>query len=98
MKQHTNKEQTKKLIDLGFPQPSLVKDEDGEMVYTIGELIHFLGVYMLSISTTKILDYETRYRVQYTKNPETVGWTEIQGELIDKLFTVCVELKLSDII
>ena len=35
---------------------------------------------------------EIRYRVQYKKEPN-ISWIQIQGELIDKLYDACVELK-----
>lgn len=98
MRQTTNKEQTQALINLGFPQPSLLTKEDGEIAYTIGELIEFLDIFMISIHTDKLLDYAMHYRIMYTHNPKTVAWKVVQGELIDKIFYACIELKNNNII
>ena len=105
MKQYTTKEQTKNLIELGFPEPKSVSevnyfdeayysDIELEYNYSIGELIEFLGLYLMNINPYALLwkEDEIRYRVQYKEEPN-IGWKQIQGELIDKLYDTCVELK-----
>ena len=98
MKQYLNKDQTAKLIELGFPEPSPKYihiggvSYDSNHNYSIGELIEFLPknvtdeydeVTSLEFSKTEV--YYTNFRVMsYYKN---------SAELIDALFNMCVELK-----
>lgn len=119
MKQCTTKEQTKCLIELGFPKPNLVdiegmlfctlskyyatgKDEYGCDVcydnYNVGELIEFLGMHLMGIHPTTVCDLPIIYVVQYRRELKSVGYKQIQGELIDKLYDACVELKTEGII
>lgn len=62
-------------------------------VYSIGELIEFLGKNLLAIGVTTILDLPIKHFVRFTKDPTKVGHIQVQGELIDKLFDACVTLK-----
>lgn len=99
MKQYLNKDQTAKLIELGFPKPSPKYihiggvSYDSNHNYSIGELIEFLGKNLLTIGVTTILNLPIRHFVQFTKDCTKGGYTQIQGELIDKLFEACVMLK-----
>ena len=114
MKQFTNKEQTQHLIELGFPKPKSISDYDFdwdvfeeynyytnvefEYNYSIGELIEFLGMHLMGIHPTTVCDLPIIYVVQYKRNPQKVAYKEIQGELIDKLYDACVELKKEGVI
>lgn len=119
MKQYTNKEQTKCLIELGFPKPNLVdvegvlfstlseyyatgKNEYGCDIcydnYNVGELIEFLGMHLMGVHPTTTCDLPIHYVVQYQRNPKKLAYKEIQGELIDKLYEACVELKNEGVI
>lgn len=108
MKQYTTKEQTRHLIELGFEKPQSILDpysydhtDDGcdyDKTYSIGELIKFLGMHLMGIYPTKICDLPIKYVVQYKRNIKSVGYVQIQGELIDKLYNACVELKNEGII
>ena len=104
MKQYTNKEQTQHLIELGFPEPNSVSvtpkyyDDENEYDYSIGELIEFLGLHLMGIHAITVCDLPITYVVQYQRNPNKVAYKEIQGELIDKLYDACVELKKEGVI
>ena len=106
MKQYTNKEQTKHLITLGFPKPAsdvtnystTEKYVIKTYAYSIGELIEFLGLHLMGIHAITVCDLPIIYVVQYQRNPEKVAYKEIQGELIDKLYDACVELKNEGVI
>lgn len=94
MKQYTTKEQTAKLIEMGFPEARRKEwqDKDGhwhdEETYSIGELIEFLGEHLLDVGVaTVIRGLPIRHFVRFTKDRTTNGWVQVQGELIDKLFT-----------
>ena len=103
MKQYTSKDQTAKLIELGFPKPSPKYihiggvSYDSNHNYSIGELIEFLPkqitdeydeVTSLEFSKTEV--YYTNFRVMsYYKN---------SAELIDALFNMCVTLKEEGVI
>ena len=104
MKQFTNKEQTHHLIELGFPRPESISEvnyydeaytteTDFEYAYSIGELIEFLGMHLMGIHPTTVCDLPIHHVVQYQRDPQKVAYKEIQGELIDKLYDACVELK-----
>lgn len=66
--------------------------------YTIGELIEFLGIHLMGIEAYVICNLPIKHRVQYKREPNKVGYKEIQGELIDKLYDACVELKKEGVI
>ena len=104
MKQYTNKEQTQHLIELGFPEPNSVSvtpkyyDDENEYDYSIGELIEFLGLHLMGIHPTTVCDLPIRYVVQYQRDSKSVGYMQIQGELIDKLYDACTQLKIEGVI
>lgn len=103
MKQYTNKDQTAKLIELGFQKPKSIclSSNNDVMVmgaYSIGELIEFLDKNLLTIGVTTVLDLPIRHFVQFTKDRTKGGYTQVQGELIDKLFDACVTLKEEGVI
>ena len=112
MKQFTNKEQTQHLIELGFPRPESISEvnyynyydeayrteTEFEYNYSIGELIEFLGMHLMGIHPTTVCDLPIIYVVQYQREPNKIGHKEIQGELIDKLYDACVELKNEGVI
>lgn len=100
MKQYTNKDQTAKLIELGFPKPKFsfpiednehpdYVDEEGipwSLIesYSIGELIEFLYCYNFPLS------------IYGLKGATWQVWAENkiwETELIDALFNMCVTLK-----
>ena len=109
MKQYTSKDQTAKLIELGFPKPqgwgnkdisngmsiSLYNDGRESFNYSIGELIEFLCPHLDT----------TIYRLELQKINECAWDVEardvnhnsldyqIKSELIDALFCACVTLK-----
>ena len=102
MKQYLDKDQTAKLMELGFPKPnSICLSSDNDVMvrgaYSIGELIEFLPkeitdeydeVTSLEFSTTEV--YYTNLRVMsYYKN---------SAELVDALFNMCVTLKEEGVI
>lgn len=78
------------------------KDEYGIDVcydnYSIGELISYLGMNLMGIHTEKILDFPITYVVQYKRDIKSIGYVEIRGELIDKLYDACVTLKNEGVI
>ena len=78
------------------------KDEYGCLVcydnYYIGQLIEFLGMHLMGIHPTTICDLPIKYVVQYQRDYKSLGYVQIQGELIDKLYDACVELKTEGII
>jgi hypothetical protein len=79
MIQYTNQEQTKHLLDLGFPHPLLYWITKA---YSIGELISFL------VNPT-IEDLAEVYRVQYDGADKVF----IETQLIDALYKACVDIK-----
>ena len=98
MKQYTGKDQTAKLIELGFPKPQSIESIDTEfdsafdehtiynMRYSIGELIEFLNDHLFHIDK----DY---------KWYADVGQCSFTAqELIDVLFKACVTLKEEGVI
>ena len=96
MKQHTDKIQTQKLKEMGFPAPQSISGYDTDGVsydYSIGEVIGFLGEHLMDISTYRICNYPVSYMIRYRVDINRTRWTEIQGELVDRLFDVCLELK-----
>ena len=109
MKKFTTKEQTQHLIKLGFPRPCSISDFE-EIVdyrgttfihdfdYSISDLIEFLGLHLMGIHATTVCDLPIIYVVQYQRDPNKVAYKEIQGELIDKLYDACVELKNEGVI
>lgn len=92
MKQYTDKDQTAKLIELGFPKPKPSFYQNGvtwiqcDGNYSIGELIEFLNEHLFHINK----DY---------KWYADVGQCSFTAqELIDVLFKACVTLKEEGVI
>lgn len=90
MKQYTNKDQTAKLIELGFPEPQSIVDVDVDYsirdhtiynAYSIGELIEFLEhrIYRIENDMQWLVDGARVYRAD--------------DELINALFEACVTFK-----
>lgn len=91
MKQYLDKDQTTKLIELGFPKPkSICLSSDNDIVvrgaYSIGELIEFLEHRMYHIENDMqwLVDGIRVYRAD--------------KELINALFEACVTLKEEGVI
>lgn len=106
MKQHTTKEQTQHLIELGFPRPESISEvnyydeaytteTEFEYDYSIGELIEFLGKFVMGI---KLMETYEVYAYKKTNDIEYVDWIMTKGELIDALYDACVELKKEGVI
>ena len=106
MKQFTNKEQTRHLIELGFPRPESISEvnyydeaytteTEFEYDYSIGELIEFLGIHLMGI---KLMETYEVYAYKKTNDIEYVDWFNTKGELIDSLYNACVELKKEGVI
>lgn len=87
MKQYTDKDQTAKLIELGFPEARRKEWQDREghwhdgETYSIGELIEFLEhrIYRIENDMQWLVDGARVYRAD--------------DELINALFEACVTLK-----
>lgn len=91
MKQYTSKDQTTKLIELGFPKPkSICLSSDNDVMvrgaYSIGELIEFLEhrIYRIENDMQWLVDGARVYGMD--------------NELIDALFCACVTLKEEEVI
>ena len=108
MKQYTDKNQTAKLIELGFPKPQQVLPvrQEGQALiyalrYTIGELIEFLPktiewkevVYSRVIDVESVTYYSWDYEVYFGSN-----FIFEEKEFIDSLFKACVTLKEEGVI
>lgn len=95
MKQYLDKDQTAKLMELGFPRPkhsSSVEEFDGKgwaghvrvtFDYSIGELIEFIHRWMIEIGSD--IDW-------YVKTIFTDG-IFVSEELIDALYEACKNLR-----
>lgn len=112
MKQYTDKDQTAKLIEMGFPKPQSIESTDTEfdsafdehtiynMRYSIGELIEFLCPHL----------HTTIYKLELQKINECSWDVEVMDvndnsldyqmkqEFIDALFNMCVTLKEEGVI
>lgn len=100
MKQYTDKDQTAKLIELGFPKPkgwgnkdisngmsiALYNDGREDFNYSIGELIEFLNDDLFRIDKA------------YEWYADVGQWSFAAQELIDVLFKACVTLKKEGVI
>ena len=98
MKQYTSKDQTAKLIELGFPKPKSIINEykvlelnpyapiEFEYAYSIGELIEFLEhrIYRIENDMQWLVDGARVYRAD--------------KELINALFEACVTLNEEGVI
>lgn len=101
MKQYTSKDQTAKLIGLGFPEPSPKYihiggvSYDSNHNYSIGELIEFLCPHLHTtidrLELHKINEFSWDVEVRDV-NYYCIDY-QIKQELIDALFCACVTLK-----
>lgn len=112
MKQYTSKDQTAKLIELGFPKPKSIINEykvlelspyapiEFEYAYSIGELIEFLCPHFQT--TNYHLTLRKIQELSWTVEVEDVNYNDldyqVKQELIDALFCTCVTLKEEDVI
>jgi hypothetical protein len=90
MKQYTSKDQTAKLIELGFPRPQHaipIRQEGQDLIhglrYCIGELIEFIHRWMTEI------DYDIDWSVQTIFTDGCF----MSDELIDALYEACKNLR-----
>jgi hypothetical protein len=103
MKQFLDKDQTAKLMELGFPKPQYalpIRQEEQGLIhglrYCTGELIEFLPktiewkevVYSRVIDVECVAYYSWDYEVYFGSN-----LIFEEKELIDSLFKACVTLK-----
>lgn len=106
MKQYLDKDQTAKLIELGFPEP-LPKyihiggvSYDSNHSYSIGELIEFLCPHFQA--TNYKLTLQKIQEISWIVEVEGVNYDELDfqtnQELIDALFCACVTLKEEGVI
>lgn len=102
MKQYTDKDQTAKLIELGFPKPQYalpIRQEGQALIhalrYTIGELIEFLPTvieWTPRIIMGNVIEYS------FTTEGSELYYCNQNNELIDNLFDMCVTLKEEGVI
>ena len=105
MKQYTDKDQTAKLIELGFPKPQSIIDILGiynevETAYSIGELIDFLPKRVGDAQIdffAGVGKWFVRYEDRHEVPPITVKQWHSR-EIIDSLFDACVTLKEEGVI
>lgn len=102
MKQHTNKEQTQHLIELGFPRPESISEvnyydeaytteTEFEYAYSIGELLSFLEEYVDDPSEELLVWKDTIFwYVRLSSDNVEAGY---DPELINALYKYIVELK-----
>jgi hypothetical protein len=108
MKQYTSKDQTAKLIELGFPKPnhsSSVEEFEGEgwagyvrvtFNYSVGELICLLPRWIKLRGGLEIVAESNGWLVMHGHDPFDPQCTKT--ELIDALFEYCVTLKEEGVI
>lgn len=97
MKHFTDKIQTQKLKGMGFPVPVLA-GVDAEVGYSAGELIGFLGEHLTDVSSHRMNGFPVSYVLKYKKDVVKTGWTEVRGDLVDRLYDICVGLRGEGII
>lgn len=113
MKQYTSKDQTSKLIELGFPKPqgwsnkdisngmsiALYNDGRENFNYSIGELIEFLP---LELEPHPDMTRRTIVGNEVLFCDEYIDWVDLRfnkhKEIIDNLFDACVTLKEEGVI
>ena len=96
MKQYTDKDQTAKLIELGFPEPSSKYIHIGGVsYYSIGELIEYLPI---TIEWTPRIIMENVIKYSFATMDSTLYSCNKNNELIDNLFDMCVKLKEEGVI
>lgn len=102
MKQYTSKDQTAKLIELGFPEPSPKYihiggvSYDSNHNYSIGELIEFLPISFSKKDKYFRLDIfpaRAGWFILYATYNKEEYHRNFKRELIDSLFDACVILK-----
>lgn len=103
MKQYTDKDQTAKLMELGFPKPkhsSSVEEFNGKgwaghirvtFDYSIGELIGLLPRWIKLRGGLEIVAESDGWLVMHGHDPFDPQCTK--PELIDALFEYCVKIK-----
>lgn len=108
MKEYLDKEQTAKLLELGFPKPKSILDPywdceecfvDYETAYSIGELIEFLPktIEENEVVFSRVIDVESV--AYYSWELEVYFYKIFEAEeLIDSLFKACVTLKEEGVI
>lgn len=110
MKQYTSKDQTAKLIELGFPKPqgwgnkdisngmsiALYKDGREDFNYSVGELIEFIPRWIKPRGGLEIVAESDGWLVMHGHDPFDPQCTK--PELIDALFEYCVTLKEEGVI
>ena len=104
MKQYTSKDQTAKLIELGFPEPSPKYihiggvSYDSNHNYSIGELIEFIK----NVAENNSVNIYTQFSlVEFNilkKSGRRCSYSFRGDELIDSLFDACVTLKEEGVI
>ena len=106
MKQYTSKDQTAKLIELGFPEPQSIVDVDVDYsirdhtiynAYSIGELIEFLPK-EITDEYDEVTSLEFSKTEVYYTNFRVMSYYANGVELIDALFNMCVTLKEEGVI
>lgn len=114
MKQYLDKDQTAKLIELGFPKPqgwgnkdisngmiiALYNDGREDFNYSIGELIELLCPHFQT--TNYKLTLQKVQELSWDVEVEDVNYNDldyqVKEELIDALFCACVTLKEEGVI
>ncbi len=96
MKQYLDKEQTAKLIELGFPKPNSICLSSGNDVmvrgaYSIGELIGLLPRWIKFKGGIEMVAERDGWLVMHGHDPFDPYCKN--AELIDALFEYCVKLK-----
>ena len=109
MKQYTSKDQTAKLIELGFPKPQgcgnkdisngmsicLYNDDREDFNYHVGELIGFLPI-VINWTPRVIMGNVIEY--SFTTEGSELYYCNQNNELIDNLFDMCIRLKEEGVI
>lgn len=101
MKQYTDKDQTAKLIELGFPEPSPKYihiggvSYDSNHNYSIGELIEFLP---RTINWTPRVIQGNVIEYSFITEGSELYYCNKNNELIDNLFDMCIKLKEEEVI
>lgn len=109
MRQYTDKDQTAKLIELGFPKPqgwsnkdisngmsiALYNDGREDFNYSVGELIEFLPI-VINWTPRVIMGNVIEY--SFTTEGSELYYCNQNNELIDNLFDMCIRLKEEGVI